>query len=43
MIWREIDNFSSGSACLALASDYYDEGRCFRRREVFLKAKRGDE
>lgn len=25
MIWREIDNFSSGSVCMVLASDYYDE------------------
>ena len=24
-IWREIDNFSSGSVCLALASDIYKE------------------
>jgi len=25
MMWREIDNFSSGSVCMVLASDYYDE------------------
>ena len=25
MIWREIDNFSSGAVCLALASESYDE------------------
>lgn len=25
MIWREITNFSSGSVCLVLASEYYDE------------------
>jgi dTDP-4-dehydrorhamnose 3,5-epimerase-like enzyme len=24
MLWREITNFSSGSVCLVLASDYYD-------------------
>ena len=24
MIWRELDNFSSGSVCLVLASEYYD-------------------
>ena len=24
MLWREINNFSSGSVCLVLASDYYD-------------------
>src|SRR5437868_9576674 len=25
MTWRELDNFSSGSVCLVLASDPYDE------------------
>jgi hypothetical protein len=25
MIWRDIDNFSSGSVCMALASDFYTE------------------
>src|SRR5258705_6559671 len=25
MMWREIDNFSSGSVCMVLASDHYDE------------------
>ncbi|HTW21829.1 MAG TPA: FdtA/QdtA family cupin domain-containing protein [Mycobacteriales bacterium] len=25
MIWRDIDNFSSGSVCLVLCSDFYDE------------------
>jgi len=25
MVWRELDNFSSGSVCIVLASDYYDE------------------
>ena len=25
MIWRELDNFSSGSVCLVLASDFFDE------------------
>jgi hypothetical protein len=24
MIWRELENFSSGSVCLALASEFYD-------------------
>ncbi len=30
MIWREMDNFSSGSVCLALASGPYDEKDYFR-------------
>jgi hypothetical protein len=38
MIWRDLDNFSSGSVCLVLASDYYDEADYFRDYEEFLKA-----
>jgi dTDP-4-dehydrorhamnose 3,5-epimerase-like enzyme len=39
MIWRELDNFSSGSVCMVLASETYDESDYFRdypefRREV---------
>ena len=30
MIWRELDNFSSGSVCLVLASNYYDEDDYYR-------------
>ena|SRR2546427_5119852 len=40
MMWREIDNFSSGSVCMVLASDYYDESDYFRRHEDFLEAVR---
>jgi hypothetical protein len=35
MIWREIDNFSSGSVCLALASDYYDEADYYREYAAY--------
>jgi dTDP-4-dehydrorhamnose 3,5-epimerase-like enzyme len=38
MIWREIDNFSSGSVCLSLASELYDELDYFRNYEDFLAA-----
>lgn len=38
MIWREIDNFSSGSVCMVLASEYYDEEDYFRDYGEFLKA-----
>lgn len=41
MIWREIDNFSSGSVCVVLASEFYDESDYFRRYEDFLAAVRG--
>ena len=30
MIWRELDNFSSGSVCLVLASDYFSEADYIR-------------
>ena len=35
MVWREIDNFSSGSVCLALASDFYDEADYYRQYDEF--------
>ena len=39
LIWREIDNFSSGSVCLALASDVYSEDDYYREYEAFLQAR----
>lgn len=42
MIWREIDNFSSGAVCMVLASDFYDEEDYYRDYDVFLHdAKNG--
>lgn len=38
MIWRELDNFSSGSVCMVLASECYDEADYFRDYQQFLKA-----
>lgn len=40
LVWREIDNFSSGSVCLALASEPYDEGGYYREYRDFLAAVR---
>ena len=37
MMWRELDNFSSGSVCLVLASHYYDESDYYRDYQDFLK------
>ena len=37
LIWREIDNFSSGSVCLVLASAFYSEHEYFRNYEDFLR------
>jgi hypothetical protein len=38
MIWRELDNFSSGSVCLVLASNKYDEADYIRDYPQFLAA-----
>ncbi len=36
MIWRELDNFSSGSVCMVLASNRYDEADYYRDYANFL-------
>jgi hypothetical protein len=36
MIWREIDNFSSGAVCMVLASDYFDEKDYYREYNTFI-------
>lgn len=41
MFWREIDNFSSGSVCLVLASETYDEKDYFRDYREYLRAMGG--
>jgi oxalate decarboxylase/phosphoglucose isomerase-like protein (cupin superfamily) len=38
MIWRDIDNFSSGSVCLVLASEHYDEADYMRAYPDFVAA-----
>jgi hypothetical protein len=38
MIWREMDNFSSGAVCLVLASNRYDEADYYRRYDDFIEA-----
>jgi hypothetical protein len=38
MIWRELDNFSSGSVCMVLASNHYDEADYYRNYQDFLNA-----
>ena len=42
MIWREMDNFSSGSVCMVLASDFYDEQDYFRVYSEFMKSRWGN-
>jgi hypothetical protein len=38
MTWRELDNFSSGSVCLVLASAPYDESDYYRDYATFKQA-----
>lgn len=38
MIWREMNNFSSGTVCLVLASDFYDESDYIRNYRDFQQA-----
>lgn len=38
MIWRELDNFSSGSVCMVLASNKYDESDYYRDYSEFKSA-----
>jgi dTDP-4-dehydrorhamnose 3,5-epimerase-like enzyme len=37
MVWRELDNFSSGSVCMVLASEPYDEADYVRDRAEYLR------
>ena len=39
MIWRELNNFSSGSVCMVLASNVYDEADYFREYDDYIGAK----
>jgi len=40
MVWREIEDFSSGAVCLVLASLPYDEDDYFRDYDAFRAAAR---
>jgi dTDP-4-dehydrorhamnose 3,5-epimerase-like enzyme len=40
MIWRELHNFSSGSVCLVMASEFYDRSDYIYDYEQFLKVVR---
>lgn len=37
MIWRELDNFSSGSVCMVLASNRYDESDYYRDYDQYRR------
>lgn len=36
MIWRDLDNFSTGSTCMVLASEEFDEDDYIREHEEFV-------
>ncbi len=38
MVWRELENFSSGSVAMVLASDFYDEADYIREHADFKRA-----
>ena len=42
MMWRALDNFSSGSVCMVLASEHYDEADYIRDYAQFLSATAGE-
>lgn len=41
MVWRELDDFSSGSVCLVLASQGFDENDYIREYDDFRDSVRG--
>ncbi|WP_323789476.1 FdtA/QdtA family cupin domain-containing protein [Psychroserpens sp.] len=38
-VWRELENFSSGSVCLVIASGEFDESDYIRDYDLFLSSK----
>ena len=42
LVWREIENFSSGSVCTVLASEFYDVDDYFYDYAEFLRAARAE-
>jgi dTDP-4-dehydrorhamnose 3,5-epimerase-like enzyme len=41
LIWREIENFSTNSVCLVMASEFYNEDDYFREYPDFIKVAGG--
>lgn len=41
MVWRELENFSSGAVCLVLASEYFEESEYIRDHSQFLSEATG--
>jgi dTDP-4-dehydrorhamnose 3,5-epimerase-like enzyme len=43
MVWRELENFSSGSICVVLASEEYDESDYYRDYKQFKAALKNEQ
>jgi hypothetical protein len=43
MVWRELENFSSGSVCLVIASEVYEESDYYRDYQQFVEAVRAEQ
>lgn len=41
MMWRDLNNFSSGAVCMVFASDYYDESDYIRSYDEFIHTVKG--
>jgi len=41
-VWRELENFSSGAVCLAIASDVFKESDYIRDHSAFLREVQGE-
>lgn len=41
-IWRDLDDFSSGSVCLCLASEHYNQSDYIRDYNMFLTYKKNE-
>ncbi len=41
LVWRSIDNFSSGAVCMVLASEPYEEKAYYRDFEVYRRVTSG--
>lgn len=42
MVWRELDNFSSGSVCMVIASNNFNEADYYRDYDGFIKVVQGE-
>ncbi|WP_322010890.1 FdtA/QdtA family cupin domain-containing protein [Paraburkholderia sp. J12] len=43
MMWRSLDNFSSGGVCMVLASEHYDPADYIRDHDEFIRLARARE